>query len=146
MCSRWYAGNSSQSTMRMEGSSSRSASHSVVASSSGRAKPLMVRVSPAAAGLAFSAGQGGEDGQRVTLLDGRVQLVKEADVLIVQVYVHEAMELSVRDQDVLEAGIMALQVVQQLAHGGAFTQDGSRSAHQLLEIGRHLHLNCHLAS
>src|SRR3972149_3541756 len=43
MCSRWYAGNSSQSTMRMDGSSSRSASQSVVASSSGRAKPVTVR-------------------------------------------------------------------------------------------------------
>src|SRR3990170_68803 len=42
MCSRWYAGNSSQSTMRMEGSSSRWASQSVVARSSGWAKLVMV--------------------------------------------------------------------------------------------------------
>src|SRR5262245_13897193 len=39
MCSRWYAGNSSQSTMRTEGSSRCSASHSVSASSSGCTNP-----------------------------------------------------------------------------------------------------------
>ncbi len=48
-----------------------------------------------AASLSLSAGQGGEDRQRVALLEGRVQLVEESDVLIVQVDVDVAMELAV---------------------------------------------------
>src|SRR3990172_4451958 len=97
--------------MRMEGSSSRSASQSVVASSSGRAQP-----------------------------------VKEADVLVVQVDVDEAVDLAVRDDLALEARVAAVQVVQQLADAGAFGLNGAFAADHLLEVGRHLHLYRHLAS
>src|SRR6476661_1147726 len=62
--------------------------------------------------MGSAAGDGREDGDRVAVLDLGVERTGEPDVLVVDVDVHEAVQLAlVGDEAVLQAGVLAVEVV-----------------------------------
>src|SRR5829696_950382 len=72
-----------------------------------------------------AAGDGRENRDRVAVLDLGVEGTGEADVLVVDVDVDEAVQLAVLgDETVLQAGVLAVEVVDERAQRGAAALDG----------------------
>src|SRR5439155_14142387 len=68
----------------------------------------------------LTAGHGREDGDRIALADLRLQRPEVADILLVDIDVHEPVEVPAPGHDaVLDARIAAFQVVQHFADGPA---------------------------
>src|SRR5262245_3641336 len=70
------------------------------------------------ASLMSASRDGGDDGQRVAVLDGGLEGVEVADVLVVEVDVDEALELALVEEPVDDAGALPAQVVEDGLHGG----------------------------
>src|SRR5581483_4103576 len=91
--------------------------------------------------LLASSRQRRQDREDVTLLDRRVQGLKEADVLVVDVDVHEPVQRTVGLGDLaLESGIAAVQVVDELSDRAALADD-RLCAHDPLQYRRNLYLD-----
>src|ERR1700712_5530965 len=72
-----------------------------------------------------AAGHRGEDRHRVAVLDLGVQRTGEADVLVVDVDVDEAVQLALLgDEAVLQTRVLAVEIVDQRAEGRAAALDG----------------------
>src|SRR5918995_1146083 len=66
-----------------------------------------------------AAGDGGQDRDRVAVLDLGVQRAGEAHVLVVDVHVDEAVQLALLgDEAVLQAGVLAVEVVDERGERG----------------------------
>ena len=79
----------------------------------------------AEAGASAAAGDRREDGDGVAVLDLGVQRTGEADVLVVDVDIHEAVQLALLgDEAVLEPGVLGVEVVDERAECGAVPVDG----------------------
>src|SRR3954451_7008039 len=91
-----------------------------------------------------AARDGREDRDRVAVLDGGVQRTGEAHVLVVDVDVHEAVQLALLgDQTVLDAGELGVDVVDQGAEGRARALDGLVAAGVGAQDGRDADLDGH---
>src|SRR3954465_6232899 len=91
-----------------------------------------------------AAGDGGEDRDRVAVLDRGVQGTGEPHVLVVDVDVHEAVQLALLgDQAVLDPRVLGVDVVDQRAEGGAVALDGLVAAGVGAQDGRDPDLDGH---
>src|SRR5512133_3710782 len=81
-----------------------------------------------ARGSARAAGDGRQDDDLVAVAELGVEAADEADVLVVDVDVHEAAQLAVLDEPILEPGVVGLQVVDQRAQAGTVRVDGLLAA------------------
>jgi len=75
-------------------------------------------------GRASASGDGGQHDDLVAVGERRLEPAQEAHVLVVDVDVDEAPEVAALDQPVLEAGVVGLQVVDQIAQAAAAGLDG----------------------
>lgn len=76
-----------------------------------------------------------DDRHRVTVGDIGGQTVAETDVVIGDVEVHEASQLTVLEQLILESGMLRLERIEHRRHGAAFDLDLRRPAGQSTEGG-----------
>src|SRR6185503_3780197 len=78
----------------------------------------------------LTAGDGGDDADFVPVLHGRVEVLQEADVLLVDVHVDEAADRAgIVEQPFLDAGEATLQVGERVTDGSGFDGD------ELLVVG-----------
>src|SRR3954451_3086437 len=85
-----------------------------------------------------------QDRHGVAVLDRGVQRTGEAHVLVVDVDVDEAVQLAlVGDEAVLQAGVLAVEVVDELGQGAAVALDGLRAAGVGAQDGRDPDLDGH---
>src|SRR5699024_7798011 len=92
---------------------------------------------------AHSAGDGGQDGQLVTVSDLGLQPAGEAHVLVIDVHVDETVQLVVLDQPVLESRVAALDVIDHFEHVLARRLDGLLSTGVLPQDGGNGHGDSH---
>src|SRR4051794_27571707 len=93
---------------------------------------------------ASAAGDRGEDGHRVAVLDLGVQRTGEANVLVVDVDVDEAVQLALLgDEAVLQTRVLAVEVVDERTERGAAALDGLVAAGVGAEDGRDPDLDGH---
>src|SRR3954470_7749322 len=86
-----------------------------------------------------------EDRHRVAVLDLGVERTGEAHVLVVDVDVDEAVQLALLgDEAVLQAGVLAVEVVDERAEGGAAALDGLVAAGVGAQDGRDPDLDGHV--
>src|SRR6476661_10919008 len=106
--------------------------------------PPRESTSEAKRAMGSAAGDGREDGDRVAVLDLGVERTGEPDVLVVDVDVHEAVQLAlVGDEAVLQAGVLAVEVVDERAQRGAAALDGLVAAGVGAQDGRDPDLDGH---
>src|SRR5919112_4277964 len=79
----------------------------------------------------------------VTVAQLRVEAADEADVLVVDVHVHEAPQVAALDEPRLDAGMVGLQVVDQGAQAAALAADGLLTAGVRAQDGRDPDLDGH---
>src|SRR5262249_51267940 len=89
-----------------------------------------------------AAGEGGEDLEDVAVFHGRVERLEVADVLVIDVDVDELVQGPVRGLALLaEAGLLAVEVLQQLADGVAVRLD-LLGANDALKDRSYFYLDC----
>src|SRR4051794_29271020 len=76
-----------------------------------------------------ATGDGRQDGERVAVLDLGVERAEEADVLVVDVDVHEPEQVALgREQPALEAAVLGVEIVDEAAQRVAGALDDLRAA------------------
>src|SRR5829696_898179 len=91
-----------------------------------------------------AAGDGGQDRDRVAVLDLGVQRTGEAHVLVVDVDVDEAVQLALLGHEaVLQAGVLGVEVVDERTEGRATALDGLVAAGVRAQDGRDPDLDGH---
>ena len=90
-----------------------------------------------------AAGDGRQDRDAVAVGELGGDAVEEADVLVVEVDVHEAAQLAAVDEALADAGVAALQVGEELGEGRALALDGLLAVGVGAEDGRDADLDGH---
>src|SRR3954468_3616471 len=91
-----------------------------------------------------AAGDRGEDGDLVAVLDGRVEPVQEADVLAAHVDVHEAAQVAIDGDPLAQAVEAVVEAVQHLADRGRLVDLRlGLAASDTAQLRRDLHRDCH---
>src|SRR5215218_2197250 len=84
---------------------------------SGRRPGIVATAATIPAGPASAAGHGGKDDEGVAVLHRGAQAVEDADVLVVEVHVHVAVQRSVRAEELgLRRRVLLGELAEQLAH------------------------------
>src|ERR1019366_8531520 len=90
------------------------------------------------------AGDRRHDADRVSVLGSRIFLVQEANVLVIQIYIHEAADSSVVGIEMLaQLGEARRQSAERLAHRGGVTFDARLLSGELAKRRRNQDLNSH---
>src|ERR1019366_2799663 len=96
------------------------------------------------AGIKTTAGDRRHDADRVSVLGSRIFLVQEANVLVIQIYIHEAADSSVVGIEMLaQLGEARRQAVKRLAHRGGATFDARLLSGELAKRRRNQDLYSH---
>src|SRR5262245_45789117 len=96
--------------------------------------------------LMLAPGDSGNDRELIAVLDRRVEIVEEANILVIEIDVDEALELALVEHALTQPGELPAEVIKDSLHAGACGLDLRLAGGVLPHRCRNLHANSHEAS